>query len=77
MKNLAEERKKHVRKIKDEKNVKLISCEIKIRCMKLFCETKQLAVVATEQPQTKTMDKVKCNVKRMTSLRRRVRKVVV
>ena len=77
MKNLAEERKKNVRKIKDEKNVKLISCEIKIRCMKLFCETKQLAVVATEHPQTKTMDKVKCNVKRMTSLRRRVRKVVV
>ena len=77
MKNLAEERKKNVRKIKDEKNVKLISCEIKIRCMKLFCETKQLAVVATEQPQTKTVDKVKFNVKRMTSLRRRVRKVVV
>ena len=45
--------------------------------MKLFCETKQLAVVATEQPQTKTVDKVKFNVKRMTSLRRRVRKVVV
>ena len=45
--------------------------------MKLFFETKQLPAVATEQPQTKIMDKVKCNVKRMKSLRRRMRKVVV